>query len=247
MIHDQTYAVCGVPILATSAEGAAGRIVEAAASGRRLQVHLCNAYTLSLVDEDERLSAALIQSDMNLPDGSPVAWLGRRQGVRVPVRGPHLLRSVAAAGIPFGLKHYFYGGAPNVADELAAVLLRAHEGLRVAGTESPAYRDPDLEDLRRTAARVLDAGSHVVWVGLGTPRQDYVVPALSELTNMPVVPVGAAFDFLTGRVREAPGVLHGTGLEWMHRFASEPRRLWRRYLLGNPKFVASAVRHQLRG
>jgi N-acetylglucosaminyldiphosphoundecaprenol N-acetyl-beta-D-mannosaminyltransferase len=84
----------------------------------------------------------------------------------------------------------------------------------------------------------------VLWIGLGTPRQDYLVHLLAPQLSIPVVPVGAAFDFWSGAIKEAPRVLQGTGLEWVYRLAKEPRRLWRRYLLGNPRFVLSAWRHR---
>ncbi len=240
----RTYDVCGIDIAALSPVEAAGALVQAAAQGRELEAHLCNAYTLSLVAQDARLAEALRRAHLNLPDGTPAAWLGRRLGVRQPVRGPGLVRAVAEAGAAAGVRHYFYGGAPGVAQELAEQLRRQVPGVEVAGWESPAFGEPSDADLDRAASRVRDAGANLVWVGMGTPRQDYLVPPLAERTHAVVVPVGAAFDFLTGRVKEAPQALHGTGLEWIYRLATEPRRLWSRYLTGNPRFLRDAVRHK---
>jgi N-acetylglucosaminyldiphosphoundecaprenol N-acetyl-beta-D-mannosaminyltransferase len=240
-----TYKVCSIPIAALGIEQAARTIIEAAASGGAFDVHLCNAYTLSLIDDDERLREALQRADLNLADGAPVAWLGRRHGTSGPVRGPSLVTEVCRAGRTNGLRHYFYGGAPGVPEAMAATLAREVPGLALAGYESPPFGEPSDAELVNLAGRLDAAGAHLVWVGLGTPRQDYVVPRLADITRRTVIPVGAAFDFLAGTVRQAPPVLQRTGFEWTYRLAVEPRRLWRRYLLGNPRFVARSLRHHL--
>jgi N-acetylglucosaminyldiphosphoundecaprenol N-acetyl-beta-D-mannosaminyltransferase len=206
-------------------------------------VHLCNAYTLSLVDRDAALRQALTCSDLNLADGTPVAWFGRRHGMRSPVRGPGLVGDVAQLGTEFGIRHYFYGAGPGVAAQMAERLSNYAPGLDVAGTESPPMRVPDDYELDALAGRLHETQAHLVWIGLGTPKQDYLVPRIAARVPIVAIPVGAAFDFWAGRVYEAPAWLHGTGLEWMHRLASEPRRLWKRYLVGNPRFLISAIRH----
>ena len=238
-----TYRVCGVSIAALQPLAAAQRIVQHAAQRETLEVHLCNAYTLSLVDQDHDLRAALERSHLNLPDGAPVARIGRRHGTHGPVRGPRLVGDVVDLGREFGLSHYFFGAAPGVASEMSVRLEHAYPSAKTAGTESPPFAPLDDAALRAVAQRINEAGAHIVWVGLGTPRQDHLVPRLAELLDMPIIPVGAAFDFWAGNVAEAPAWLHGSGFEWIHRLASEPRRLWRRYLIGNPRFVVSALRH----
>lgn len=238
-----TGRVCGIPIAAVTPEQAVEQVVQAGLDGRSLEVHLCNAYTLSLVDRDATLRDALLRADLNLPDGTPVAWLLRSHGLRQPVRGPGLVNDVAAAGAARGLRHYFWGGAPGVAQAVAEQLRRAVPDLEVAGTDTPPFGDPDDAELKALAERVRGARAQVLWVALGTPRQDYLVPRLAPLAGCPVVPVGAAFDFVAGTVQEAPAVLHGTGAEWVFRLSREPRRLWRRYLIGNPRFAMSALRH----
>lgn len=238
-----TFPVCSIPIAALSPLEAAETVVEAGLARRPFEVHLCNAYTLSLVDYDEQLRAALERADLNLPDGTPVARIGRRHGSPGPVRGPGLVGDVARSGVTRSLGHYLFGGADGVADEMALRLGKHAPGMRVVGTECPPFRELSDADLDEVARRIEASGAHVVWVGLGTPKQDYLVPRLAERVSAAVVPVGAAFDFWAGTVDEAPQWLHGSGLEWMHRLASEPRRLWRRYLIGNPRFLLSAVRH----
>lgn len=241
-----TYEVCGIPITALPSARAARHIVGLANRGGSVEVHLCNAYTLSLVDRDARLLAALTRAQLNLPDSAPIAWLGRRAGTAGPVRGADLVRDVVRIGVESGVRHYLYGGAPGVADEMAASLHEQAAGVAIVGVETPPYHDLSDVELHDLAARVRVSEASVVWIGIGTPRQDYLVPRLAALVDAVIVPVGAAFDFIAGRVQEAPAVLHGSGLEWLYRLSREPGRLWSRYLLGNPRFVASAVRHARR-
>jgi N-acetylglucosaminyldiphosphoundecaprenol N-acetyl-beta-D-mannosaminyltransferase len=237
----KTYTLCGVPITAVTTQQAAEQIVRWAQDRQPATVHLCNTYTLSLLGNDSRLKEALLLSSMNLPDGAPVAYFGKKLGLRGPVRGPSLLREVAYAGLDVDCRHYFYGGAPGVAEQLAEALQGFAPGLSVAGVESPAFGVPTDSALAASGERMRRAGANVVWVGLGTPRQDYVVAALADASQAVVVPVGAAFDFLTGRIAEAPSFLHGSGFEWLHRLTREPRRLWRRYLFGGVRFLALAI------
>lgn len=238
-----TYAVCAVRIATVDASAAAARIVADAVSHQACEVHLCNAYTLSLVDSDDEMRTALLAADLNLADGTPVAWFGRRLGLTGPVRGAELVGKVATLGSG-SVHHYLYGGKEGVADRMAIELARAVPGASVVGTECPPFRPLTDEDLSGLAERVRASGANVLWIGLGTPRQDYLVHHLAPLLSMPVVPVGAAFDFWSGAIKEAPRFLQGSGLEWVYRLAREPRRLWRRYLIGNPRFLLSAWRHR---
>ena len=239
-----TYQVCGVPIMATSLQMASMRLRGAAVAGRKQEVHLCNAYTLSLLHRDRRLKAILLRADLNLPDGVPVAWLGRQHGVSGPVRGPSLITRVMEDDVRGRLRHYLYGGAQGVAPDMASALISRFPRTVIVSTETPPYHDLDEHELNRLVDRIKDSEANMVWVGLGTPRQDYLVPRLSSCLNMPIVPIGAAFDFLSGRVKEAPRWLRGTGFEWLYRFTKEPKRLWRRYLLGNPRFIWHATKER---
>ncbi|SDT01910.1 N-acetylglucosaminyldiphosphoundecaprenol N-acetyl-beta-D-mannosaminyltransferase [Nocardioides scoriae] len=241
-----TYTVCGVELHAATLGRGAEIIVEAAIAGRGLQVHLCNAFTLSLVERDDRLRSSLDAGDLNLPDGAPAAWLGRHQGTRGPVRGPDLVGEVVDRGRARQVSHFFWGAGPGVAELMAERLVEAYPGASVVGTESPPFGPVDDEALEQLADRVRDAGAQVLWIGLGTPRQDHVVPALGELLDVPVVPVGAAFDFWAGTAREAPRWLRGTGLEWVFRLAHEPRRLWHRYSVGHVRFLLGVARDRRR-
>ncbi|RYU13692.1 WecB/TagA/CpsF family glycosyltransferase [Nocardioides iriomotensis] len=237
------YDACGVPIDVADPGSAADRITGAASRGERLAVHLCNAHTVTLSDSDERLMTALQEADLNLSDGTPIAWLGRRRGQYSPVRGPQLVGEVVDRGREIGLKHYLYGGHDGVADLMRARLERDFPGVAIVGTETPPFRSLTKADVAALADRVRASGANVLWIGLGTPRQDYLVADIRDRLDGPAVPVGAAFDFWAGSVREAPRWLHGSGVEWAYRLLKEPRRLWRRYLLGNPTFILIALRY----
>jgi N-acetylglucosaminyldiphosphoundecaprenol N-acetyl-beta-D-mannosaminyltransferase len=237
------YAVCSIPITDIDAASATDLIIGAAVTRASFQVHLCNAYTLSLVDGDSLLREALLAADLNLPDGAPVAWMSRGTTYNGPVRGAALVDAVATAGLGV-LRHYLWGGKDGVAEGMAEGLRAVIPGVEIVGTETPAFGHPSDEDLVELADHVRASSANVLWIGLGTPRQDYVVHRLAPLLDMPIVPVGAAFDFWSGTVREAPAYLHGSGLEWVYRLSREPRRLWRRYLVGNPRFLMSAWRHR---
>jgi N-acetylglucosaminyldiphosphoundecaprenol N-acetyl-beta-D-mannosaminyltransferase len=239
----QRYAVCGIPITDLDARAAAAVIVRHAVARTTFQVHLCNAFTLSLVDRDPLLREALNAADLNLPDGAPVAWMGRGTSLNGPVRGPGLVDAVATAGIGV-VRHYLWGGKEGVADGMAEGLRNAIPGVDIVGTETPPFAPLTDDELVALADRVRASSANILWVGVGTPRQDYVVHRLAPLLDMPIVPVGAAFDFWSGTIPEAPEFLHGSGLEWVYRLSREPRRLWRRYLIGNPRFVVSAWRHR---
>jgi N-acetylglucosaminyldiphosphoundecaprenol N-acetyl-beta-D-mannosaminyltransferase len=214
--------------------------------GSGTAVHLCNAYTLSLAARDHRYRDALNHRAENLADGVPVTWFARvqsRRPQRGPVRGPALMRALLAEP---GMRHFFLGGSPEVLEDLRLGAKRTLADVAIVGELAPDFRPVDDGDLDRWACAIRESGADVVWVGLGTPKQDYVLAALADRVDAVVVGVGAAFDFLSGHKKEAPSYLHGSGLEWVHRLLTEPGRLWRRYLLGNSVFVWHGLRQLLR-
>jgi N-acetylglucosaminyldiphosphoundecaprenol N-acetyl-beta-D-mannosaminyltransferase len=163
----QTYSVCSIAIAATDTVAAARHIVSNAVAGTTLQVHLCNAYTLSLVDLDPTLRMALLEADLNLADGTPVAWLGRQSGMTGPVRGTRLVGEVAAQGNGL-VHHYLYGGKESVAERMADGLRRAVPGISVVGTSTPPFRPLGEDDIDGLVARVRASGANILWIGLGT-------------------------------------------------------------------------------
>jgi N-acetylglucosaminyldiphosphoundecaprenol N-acetyl-beta-D-mannosaminyltransferase len=191
-----------------------------------------------------RFDTALMQSfeaaDVVVADGAPVALAASLQsgqiGARVP--GPDLMLEACRQGVVLGWRHYFYGGNEGVAADLAAKLQARFPGLIVVGTECPPFRSLTASEKQATADQINASGADIVWVGLGCPKQDIWMRDMRPLlTGSVLVGVGAAFDFHSGRVVRAPAFMRRNGLEWIHRLASEPRRLWRRYLVLAPQFI----------
>ena len=146
-----------------------------------------------------------------------------------------------------GLRHYLYGGTDEVLVALRGHIARTYPGAVVVGHMAPPFRPLDDTESAALTADLKRTRPDVVWVGLGTPKQDMLVDRLVGEHDVVAVGVGAAFDFLSGQKREAPPYLHRTGLEWLYRLITEPRRLWRRYLIGNVEFAVLAFRGLLAG
>jgi N-acetylglucosaminyldiphosphoundecaprenol N-acetyl-beta-D-mannosaminyltransferase len=183
-------------------------------------------------------------SGLTTPDGMAIVWLLRAKGFRFVERvyGPDLMLAVCEQGVEKGYRHYFYGGAPGIGEKLAVVLQHQFPGLQVVGVDSPPFRKLTAEEGVAEQSRIRAAHPDIVWVGIGSPRQEIWMSENVNQLNVPVlVGVGAAFDFLSGNKRQAPAWVQRSGLEWFYRLVSEPRRLWRRYLLGYPRFVVLVV------
>lgn len=174
------------------------------------------------------------------PDGMPLVWLSRLLGFRDVRRvyGPDLMLAVCARSALQGYRHFFYGGAPGVAEQLAGCLRQRFPGLAIAGTYCPPFRPLTREEDVAVVEQINAAQPDIVWVGLSTPRQEQWMATHVQRLHAPVlIGVGAAYDFLSGVKRQAPGWMQHSGLEWFFRLLQEPRRLWRRYLSNNPRFL----------
>lgn len=235
----QALRCCGVRVYLHTRASAADRIVEAAQSGTALAAHLCNAYVLSLAARDPDYAALLDRGDLNVADGAPVVWLARRLGVSIQGARPsgtelvHLTMERTRDG---DIGHYLYGSSDEVVAAMADALARTHPGVRIVAAESPPYRPLMDEEYGKLVADIQSAGPVVVWIGTGTPKQDYLVDRLQRDVSAPVIPVGAAFDFIAGAKERAPRWMQKAGLEWSYRLITEPRRLWRRYLIDSASF-----------
>jgi N-acetylglucosaminyldiphosphoundecaprenol N-acetyl-beta-D-mannosaminyltransferase len=248
---------CGVRITACSFEDAVAAVIgipgkgddEALGTGVGAAIHLCNAYTLALADRDARLKNTLNTARFNFPDGWPVARL-TRQRTRLSgansqkISGPDLFQEVLSAGRDHGVKHYFLGSTPEVLEALERSVRKAYPGVQIAGVESPPFRELTSEERAEQRLRIIASGADLVWVGLGTPKQDWEVERLAAEIPAVFLAVGAAFDFLAGLKPRAPRWMGDYGVEWIFRLVSEPKRLWKRYLVGNPQFILSVLRNR---
>jgi N-acetylglucosaminyldiphosphoundecaprenol N-acetyl-beta-D-mannosaminyltransferase len=239
----------GVPVTACRPTVAAAEVVRLASTPRDagVDIHLVNAYTLVMADRDPVLRRLLARACRNYPDGKSVVWANRvrHRKLAVPsdrVYGPDLLLDVARLGQVSDLRHYLLGSTPEVVHDLAVELVRRFPAIRVVGVESPPFRELTDGERSAQAERLHASRAQVIWVGLGTPKQDHEVARLAAEVPAVHVAVGAAFDFISGHKRQAPAWMGRAGLEWLFRLGAEPRRLWRRYLLGNAQFVSIWLR-----
>jgi exopolysaccharide biosynthesis WecB/TagA/CpsF family protein len=198
---------------------------------------------------DVSFKQVLNATDLVVPDGMPLVWLGRRQGyaLRKRVYGPDLLRAFCEQTAAQGYRHFFYGGERGVAERLAESLKARFPGLNVAGTCSPPFRPLSPKEDEEMLDMIVRAAPDVIWVGLGAPKQERWMHEHKSRLRVPVlVGVGAAFDMLSGRRRQAPRWMREHGLEWFFRLLQEPRRLWRRYLVYGAQFVVYLALESLR-
>lgn len=179
-------------------------------------------------------------SYLTVPDGMPTVWVGRLQGHRGMRRvyGPDFMLELCKLSAQQGYTHFLYGGRQGVAEHLSQVLTAKFPGLRVVGTFTPPFRPLNAVEEDKMIAQVRAARPDIVWVGLSTPKQERFMADYQGKLGVPLmVGVGAAFDIHTGGVRDAPAWMKGVGLQWLHRLVQEPRRLWKRYFINNPRFI----------
>jgi N-acetylglucosaminyldiphosphoundecaprenol N-acetyl-beta-D-mannosaminyltransferase len=238
------YNVLGVGVSALTLGQARDLVIST--RGRRQAGYICLA-TVNSISEARRDPAylrVLNASWLTTPDGMPMVWMAHRQGHPEVTRvyGPDLMLAVCDAGRAAGLRHFFYGGAPGVAEELAHRLSVRFPGLAIAGTYSPPYRPLNATEFTELQTRISAAQPDVIWIGLGTPKQDrFMAEIWNRLDAGVLIGVGAAFDFHSGRLRQAPLWMQRSGLEWLFRLCQEPRRLAVRYLVYNPLFIARVL------
>jgi N-acetylglucosaminyldiphosphoundecaprenol N-acetyl-beta-D-mannosaminyltransferase len=198
------------------------------------------AHSVMECHDHPELKVIFNQSGMTTPDGMAIVWIMHWLGFRHVERvyGPDLLLAVCAKSVEKGYRHYFYGGAPDVLEQLLINLHHRFPQLQVVGYDSPPFRQLSFEEEQMACERIRSAAPDIVWVGLGSPRQERWMAEYMDKLQVPVmVGVGAAFDFLSGRKAQAPRWIQRNGLEWLFRLATEPGRLWRRYI-HYPRFVA---------
>ncbi|WP_139007354.1 WecB/TagA/CpsF family glycosyltransferase [Arthrobacter crystallopoietes] len=233
----------GIPFARTSLQDACDILAEKSKNGPSgAGVHLLNAYSIALAQQDESFRSCLEQSSCNLPDGKPLAVLTKWSDKPLKqVRGPSLFELLMDEGRTTGLRHYLLGSTPETLQLLRTSLESRYPGVQIVGTMSPPFRELTPQELVEQDAQVRLAEPNIVWVGLGTPKQDLEVQRLAGVGFFAIA-IGAAFDFSAGTKREAPQWMAHVGLEWLYRLLSEPRRLWKRYVFGNIRFLLAAIR-----
>lgn len=189
---------------------------------------------------DPQLRAVLNGAFINAPDGMPMSWVGWLQGYRQMDRvyGPDFMTNLCRLSVSKGYRHYLCGGQPGVAEALKLALQTRFPGLQVVGTFTPPFGSLTQEEEAGLLSDVHSAKPDILWVGLSTPKQECFMAEYVDRLHVPLlVGVGAAFDFHTGRIDDAPVWVKRSGLQWLHRLLQDPERLSKRYLRNNPAFV----------
>lgn len=244
--------VAGVPFqVATMQETIEWLLETAAPNHLAVNIRLANAWNVALAHDDAEYMDLLANQGVNLPDGAPVVWFmnaQRRGPLMTPagrVRGPSFFTETMSQSAFSNIRHFLLGGSQQTLDALVANLSRSNPETQIVGAYSPPFAPVTEEYISDCAERISASRPDVVWIGLGTPKQDRVGTALAELLMIPTVNVGAAFDFAGGTAREAPPWIQKSGFEWLFRLATEPRRLWVRYTYGNARFLCVAIAAQI--
>jgi N-acetylglucosaminyldiphosphoundecaprenol N-acetyl-beta-D-mannosaminyltransferase len=242
------FTVLGLRVDAISCAEAVDVVEGWITAGERRYVCLANVHAVVERLKDPSLWPVYREAGLCLPDGVPLVWLGRRSGrAATRVYGPDLTQLLCARAALRGWGVYLYGGAPGVAEHLGRALTQRSPGLRVVGAASPPFRALTPAEDEEAVRDINASGAHVVLVGLGCPKQErWLADHRSRLSAPVLMAVGAAFDFHTGRVRQAPRWMMSAGLEWLFRLYQEPRRLWHRYLVYNPLFLWHVLLEELR-
>jgi N-acetylglucosaminyldiphosphoundecaprenol N-acetyl-beta-D-mannosaminyltransferase len=239
------YNVLGVGVSALTLAQARDLVVGIHGKLRCGYICLGTAYGLTEAGRDPALRQIYNESWLTTPDGMPLVWLGPRGVERV--YGPDLMLAVCDAGRAVGLRHYLFGGVPGVAAELQQRLMVRFPGLKIVGTFTPPFRELNANEMETFRADVARSHPDVIWIGLGTPKQEkFMARTWRDLEAGVLIGVGAAFDFHSGRVRQAPRWIQRSGFEWLFRLCTEPRRLGARYLKTNPRFVIRVLAQKSR-
>ena len=249
MIDRGRHSVLGVMVDAIDLETATERVVAAARKQRPLALAALAVHGVMTGVQDRDHNALLNSLDVVAPDGQPVRWaLNLLHGTRLPERvyGPELTLRVVDALADEGLPVYLYGSTPETLERFSAALRADRPRLRIAGAEPSRFRALRPGEDEQIAERIAASGARCVLVGLGCPRQEVFVAGMRPLLSMPLLAVGAAFDYHAGLLRRPPAWMQRRGLEWLWRLGLEPRRLWRRYLLLNPHYLARLAAQRLR-
>ena len=232
--------VLGVGISVLNLRTALAAVVDAVRTRRKGYICVTGVHGVMEAQDDAGFKRILNGAFLCTPDGMPMVWAGKLDGHSGMSRvyGPDLMLAVCAWSESSGCRHFFYGGAEGVAALLAQKLKEKFPKLQIAGIYTPPFRQLNPDEEKQLQEQVRAAQPDILWVGLSTPKQEkFMAEYLPKLDATLMVGVGAAFDFHSGRVKQAPRWMQRCGLEWFYRLCSEPRRLGKRYLRNNPLFV----------
>ena len=242
-----SFSIFNIQISTLDIDGVIKKILNRLECSETLTIHLCNTFTLSLLDLDHRLRKSLELADLNLPDGWPIALMGKKHGIRNAIRGSDLFEAVMSNSDFGPYKHFFLGGKSIDSEKMLKNIESKFPDVKISGSLAPGFHQFEQVDYDHFSNSILKSKADIVWIGLGTPKQDVAILELSKRCPSKVfIPIGIVFDFWAGNVKEAPRYLRTLKLEWLYRLIQEPSKLWRRYFVNSPRFAMRIFNHELR-
>jgi N-acetylglucosaminyldiphosphoundecaprenol N-acetyl-beta-D-mannosaminyltransferase len=236
----RTAKVLGISVDPLDIESAVARVAEELEARRNGYVCFIGVHGVMEAQRDPRVAQVYAHATMMVPDGAPTVWVGRWQGFSAMQRvaGPDLMLEIFRRKQFATCTHFFYGGKEGVAEELRDSLTQRFPWVRIVGTHTPPYRDLTPQEEESLARRIHELKPDMIWVGISTPKQErFMMRFLPLLNSTLMFGVGAAFDFHTGRIKDSPQWVKRAGMQWLHRLAQDPRRLFWRYLRNNSAFL----------
>lgn len=232
--------VLGIDVDAIDMERALEHVSALLQSTRKGYICAAGVHGIMEAQRSEEVFHAYAGSEMTIPDGMPLVWVGHFQGhtSMQRVTGPDLMREIFRREEFNNVTHFFYGGQPGIAEELKKTLKKQFPWSKIVGTYTPPFRDLSRVEQEEFTKNIRKLKPDIIWVGISCPRQElFMARTLADLDTKLMFGVGAAFDYHTGRIRDCAEWIKRAGLQWLHRLAQDPRRLWRRYLRNNPAFL----------
>lgn len=232
--------VLGVDVDVVDMEKALGNVSACLRSSRKSYVCVAGVHGIMEAQGNPQLLEAYSKAAMTIPDGMPLAWVGRMQGHigMQRVTGPDLMLEIFRRKEFSEATHFFYGGREGIAAELRDTLQQQFPWAKIVGTYTPPFRELSECEERELFAHIAVLKPDIMWIGIGCPKQEvFMARYLPDLETKLMLGVGAAFDFHTGRIRDCADWIKRAGLQWLHRLLQDPKRLWRRYLKNNPAFL----------
>jgi len=242
------FGVLGVCLTAIEPAEAVERVILAACDSQPFGVSALAVHGVMTAVQDSSFQYQLNALEMVVPDGQPVRWaLKWLHGIRLDERvyGPDLMYETCRRAAEEGLPIFLYGSTSDTLERLSDRLTTDFPNLKIAGTQPSRFRAANEEEREADLRMIAGSGARIVYIGLGCPRQEIWAFENRLALEMPALAVGAAFDYWAGQLRRPPSWMQRRGLEWLYRLVQEPRRLWRRYILLNPAYLALILAQRL--
>jgi N-acetylglucosaminyldiphosphoundecaprenol N-acetyl-beta-D-mannosaminyltransferase len=243
-VNSEKINILGININAVNIQDVIDRVDEKIKKNEKGYITITGVHGIMESQRSNNVKSAYKNAWMVVPDGMPLVYIGRMQGSKKIRRcfGPELMSQILMHSVSKRYTHFLYGGKEGVVKELKQKLEEKYPGLRIVGTYTPPFRELDLRESKELIEMTKELKPDIFWIGLSTPKQEVFMQKYLQLIYTKIMlGVGAAFDYHTDQLKPAPRLLKALALEWFFRLLMEPKRLWKRYLINNPLFIANLV------